>query len=1513
MLKKILFIVTLLINLGLAGLDNPYKLTANESGDYFVADTLHNSVKRYNSEGTVFEFPYNFNQPQAVAVYNNVLYVLDTGSNKLLKFLNKPEGVVFATEINIPLNYPRDLDFSPDGKYLYILDSGNNSVVRLKIENNQESLEFRFGELTNAYGIAADPWGNIFIADTGKHRILKYTADGKLLRSFGREGNKKGEFLYPKDLVVGYSGFMIVADSGNNRIQRLSDEGHYLNEIPLEGPLTDIRGLALNKKNGQLYITDSGANHVLQKNLGYKIKNFSVENEVFSPNNDQVRDQAYFKCELSEPANIGFEIYKNGSLYERNEGLKNVSGIQKIAWQPLNKNDNGNYDFIFYCSDTSAGKEPYVIKGSLTADLTNPQLLDFFVSPNTLSPNPERNFEKFNFKALYNEPAKLNIILSEKDNENLFSELSSDSYTPQQTLAWNGENKYKEIKNGTYKYIAWGIDEAGNKSEQRQGEIKINYDHPLIALAGLSNQMVKLNSSVILNYLLSAQAQIKIQLKKIDGTAVKTIFSGEQEAGKYKREISLDGIASNEYTLLIEAINSKTTDKYYNRLIIDGLPPELNDLTISKKEIWSGGLDKTNISFICSEKSFIKIFLKDQKSKITAILKDKEVVYPNNVYQFNFNGLDINDKYIPAGDYIIYIEATDEIGNTKIKTLDLKIISSTPQLLDFRLTSDILSPSGYGSYHFIEFKYNLQESSGDLYVTLKIYKNGKLIETIADRQRRLRGYNFDYWYSRSDLEDGIYQYDLLVRDDFGHYAQKQGDLYVINQNPLLKGFNQSETAISPANNDGVKDNTIFTFSSIISNTLILKSMSLEDNTTTNITPRKIKIKINIGENNFELFEEAGNHQYIWNGKDKDGNYVKDDTYDYEIYAIDATGAESAKITGSIVVANSREKITYYNLQINGENNSRQTFNPYTGSSTITLNYGLGFFPTNQTMKAYIYSENGNLIKSLPTQAYNGSGNYTFIWNGKTNNNYWVNDGNYYFLINIQDAAGNNFNYTPTINGVPSFNYNDNILVVTENIKTYLFSLTNNSGQPRIYYQRGVKEPKFQRSEGDESSCDSGSHHEYSYPLSNMPYGQNVLIEIDRWGYYQSGGTYLRINSGAAEKNTFEQFFPANFGGEFDLRVESTGGPAHINYSLKYYYYQYTKYSLDSVNFKVWGNRLGPITQESNWSYPQATTLNCYGNIHEVWTDGNTLYYRRGNGTHYTQDIILANNYILDPVLATFNNEVYVLWGNTQPNNGNIYIQKIPEYFLPVSESGFTITGLNQLFVNKITLENFALTSISNPILISPINNETISESRPIFIWQSPTWAVMTSTNYILNISPDNDNFNQADDTVLNLSPAQLSFSGTSSNILSYKLPQTYALSGGIYYWQILVKDSPALPVKSTSNIASFQLKESLEIDKQINYPNPFADKTTIRYKLSQDADVTIKIFNIAGQLVKNMDFSSGFEGGKAATYFDPYNDIEWDGTNDFSDEVVNDPYVFEITAEKDRKTVKARGRMLKWK
>jgi sugar lactone lactonase YvrE len=73
--------------------------------------------------------------------------------------------------------------------------------------------------------IAADGAGDLYVLDTGNHRVQKFGPDGTFKASFGRQGQGPGEFYYPSWLAVDAKGLLYVSDPNNQRLQVLTPDG----------------------------------------------------------------------------------------------------------------------------------------------------------------------------------------------------------------------------------------------------------------------------------------------------------------------------------------------------------------------------------------------------------------------------------------------------------------------------------------------------------------------------------------------------------------------------------------------------------------------------------------------------------------------------------------------------------------------------------------------------------------------------------------------------------------------------------------------------------------------------------------------------------------------------------------------------------------------------------------------------------------------------------------------------------------------------------------------------------------------------------------------------------------------------------------------------------------------------------------------------------------------------------------------------------------------------------------
>ena len=76
-----------------------------------------------------------------------------------------------------------------------------------------------------------------------------------------------------------------------------------------------------------------------------------------------------------------------------------------------------------------------------------------------------------------------------------------------------------------------------------------------------------------------------------------------------------------------------------------------------------------------------------------------------------------------------------------------------------------------------------------------------------------------------------------------------------------------------------------------------------------------------------------------------------------------------------------------------------------------------------------------------------------------------------------------------------------------------------------------------------------------------------------------------------------------------------------------------------------------------------------------------------------------------------------------------------------------------------------------------------------------------------------------------------------------------------------------------------------------NYPNPFNPETWLPYQLANDAEIMIRIYSAAGQLVRHLDL--GFQ--QAGYYIGKSRAAYWDGRNDLGERLTSGVYFYQLS------------------
>ena len=193
-----------------------------------------------------------------------------------------PEGNVVTTFGGGTMLFPHGLHVDQDGN-VWVTDArgpdpddpsqAGKGHVAIKFSAEGEVL-LTLGEpgvagtgegaiLNTPNDVAVGPNGDIYVGDghegqnsedpTTVARIVKFSADGEFITSWGQYGSEAGDLRTPHALAFSPEGQLVVADRGNNRLQIFDEEGNYIDEFKQFSRPSDFAFDA----NGLIYVADS--------------------------------------------------------------------------------------------------------------------------------------------------------------------------------------------------------------------------------------------------------------------------------------------------------------------------------------------------------------------------------------------------------------------------------------------------------------------------------------------------------------------------------------------------------------------------------------------------------------------------------------------------------------------------------------------------------------------------------------------------------------------------------------------------------------------------------------------------------------------------------------------------------------------------------------------------------------------------------------------------------------------------------------------------------------------------------------------------------------------------------------------------------------------------------------------------------------------------------------------------------------------------------------------------------
>jgi DNA-binding beta-propeller fold protein YncE len=333
----------------------PRAIASDPAGNNYVADTANDRVQVFDPQGDYLRTigasargPAELTAPRGVAVDpTGRLLASDTVDDRIELFApgtNAYAGQWTAVGGTSTRFYrPAGIGIDPAGA-VYVVDRGYGRLLKLWGDGTwlgeTGGPAARGGVQLSGNGAAA-VWSGLqqtYVADSGHNRILVFGPEGLLRARWGAgEGNgtagsAAGAFDHPQALAVGAAGDVYVADTGNDRIVKLSSAGAVLGEWGrtggAAGSFRSPGGIGLDAA-GEVYVSDTDNNRV----------------QVFDPDGGWLRawgNRGIAPGQLSQPTALAVgcagDVYvadTNNNRVQRFGGAAHASGCRPAgAWPP---------------------------------------------------------------------------------------------------------------------------------------------------------------------------------------------------------------------------------------------------------------------------------------------------------------------------------------------------------------------------------------------------------------------------------------------------------------------------------------------------------------------------------------------------------------------------------------------------------------------------------------------------------------------------------------------------------------------------------------------------------------------------------------------------------------------------------------------------------------------------------------------------------------------------------------------------------------------------------------------------------------------------------------------------------------------------------------------------------------------------------------------------------------------------------------------------------------------------
>jgi sugar lactone lactonase YvrE len=209
--------------------------------------------------------------PRAVTVdFGGMVVIADGSPPRLVSY--RPAGGQ-CQEFQAPADRPafRPSGVAVRGFFVYAVDEANRLLLRWDSSGTYRDVLVNFEDLNDRrrvspHGLDVDDSGRTAITDVENHQVIVLDTYMKVDVAFGNFGSFEGQFNAPEGIAFTPHGELLVADTGNARLELFTDTGAFRRVVPAAGVANPLRRprRGVMAEDGRIFVADPLAGRVFE-------------------------------------------------------------------------------------------------------------------------------------------------------------------------------------------------------------------------------------------------------------------------------------------------------------------------------------------------------------------------------------------------------------------------------------------------------------------------------------------------------------------------------------------------------------------------------------------------------------------------------------------------------------------------------------------------------------------------------------------------------------------------------------------------------------------------------------------------------------------------------------------------------------------------------------------------------------------------------------------------------------------------------------------------------------------------------------------------------------------------------------------------------------------------------------------------------------------------------------------------------------------------------------------------